>query len=195
MRFNLEITTDDVFRFLSIISIIVSIISVKYANDANKIAKEANDTSKKIAIAEIESQKSEAMLDNLKTCVINLENIRSKIDVIEKKEDLSDEDYSHEEYKKDIENLDLIYNSIRTNINRKNKFASKLEEKFNFEINRLRSNFKKIDFNANSKANNGLSKRMDSLANTGSITSLEDIFSDYEKEENDLILKELQKNK
>lgn len=36
---------------------------------------------------------------------------------------------------------------------------------------------------------------MDSLANTGSITSLEDIFSDYEKEENDLILKELQKNK
>lgn len=195
MKSNIEKIIDNVFRCLSIISIIVSIFGVKYAKDANNIAKEANDTSKKIAITGIESQKSEAKLVNLQTCVISLENIRSKIDVIEKKEDLSDEDYSHEDYKKDIENLDLIYNSIRTNINRKNKFASKLEEKFNFEIDKLRSNFKKIDFNANSKSNNGLRKRMDSLANTGSITSLEDIFSDYEKEENDLILKELQKNK
>lgn len=159
MKSNMEKIIDNVFRFLSIISIIVSIFGVKYAKDANNIAKEANDTSKKIAITGIESQKSEAKLVNLQTCVISLENIRSKIDVIEKKEDLSDEDYSHEDYKKDIENLDLIYNSIRTNINRKNKFASKLEEKFNFEIDRLRSNFKKIDFNANSKANNGLRKK------------------------------------
>lgn len=195
MRFNLEITADDVFRFLSIISIIVSIISVKYANDANKIAKEANDTSKKIAIAEIESQKSEAMLDNLKTCVINLENIRSKINIINKKKDLSSKDYSTEEYKKDIENLDLIYNSIRTNINKKNKFASKLEEKFNSEIDSLKLEINSIDFNIRSKDNGGLIKKVDRMANTGSISSLEDIFNDYKKEENDLILKELQKNK
>ena len=195
MRFNLEITTDDVFRFLSIISIIVSIISVKYANDANKIAKEANDTSKKIAIAEIESQKSEAMLDNLKTCVINLENIRSKINIINKKKDLSSKDYSNEDYKKDIENLDLIYNSIRTNLNNKNKFASKLEEKFNSKIDLLKLEINSIDFNIRSKDNGGLTKKIDRIANTGSISSLEDIFNDYKKEEKDLILKELQKNK
>lgn len=195
MKLNKEKKIDYVFRFLSIISIIVSIISVKYANDANKIAKEANNTSKKIAIAEIESQKSEAMLDNLKTCVINLENIRSKINIINKKKDLSSKDYSNEDYKKDIENLDIIFNSIRTNINTKNKFASKLEKKFNSEIDSLKSEINSIDFNIQSKDKGGLTKKIDRMANTGSISSLEDIFNDYKKEEKDLILKELQKNK
>ena len=70
MKLNKEKKIDYIFRFLSIISIIVSVISVKYANDANKIAKEANDTNKDIAIAQIESQKSEAKLDSLQNNVI-----------------------------------------------------------------------------------------------------------------------------
>ena len=178
MKLNKEKKIDYIFRFLSIISIIVSVISVKYANDANKIAKEANDTNKDIAIAQIESQKSEAKLDSLQNNVISLESIRSKIDVIEEKKDLSSKDYSREDYEKDIENLDLIYNSIRTNINKKNKFASKLEEKFNFEIDKLRLDVINIDFNINKK-NDRLTKRLDPFASTGSMPDLEDIFNDY----------------
>lgn len=193
MKLNKEKKIDYIFRFLSIISIIVSIISVKYANDANKIAKEANDTNKDIAIAQIESQKSEAKLGSLQNNVISLESIRSKINVIEEKKDLSSKDYSREDYKKDIENLDSIYNSIRTNINKKNKFASELEEKFNFEINTLRLDVINIDFNIHSKYNGGLRKKVQSLANAGSMPDLEDLFSKYEEEENKLILNKLQK--
>lgn len=193
MKLNKEKKIDYIFRFLSIISIIVSIISVKYANDANKIAKEANDTNKYIAIAQIESQKSEAKLGSLQNNVISLESIRSKINVIEEKKDLSSKDYSREDYEKDIENLDLIYNSIRTNINKKNKFASKLEKKFNFEIKSLRSEINSIDFNIHSEYNGGLRKKVQSMANTGSMPDLEDLFSKYEEEENKLILDKLQK--
>lgn len=192
MKLNKEKKIDYIFRFLSIISIIVSVISVKYANDANKIAKEANDTNKDIAIAQIESQKSEAKLDSLQNNVISLESIRSKIYVIEEKKDLSSKDYSREDYEKDIENLDFIYNSIRTNINKKNKFASKLEEKFNFEIDKLRLDVINIDFNINKK-NDRLTKRLAPFASTGSMPDLEDIFNDYEEEENKLILDKLQK--
>ncbi|OFO41642.1 hypothetical protein HMPREF3045_01100 [Anaerococcus sp. HMSC075B03] len=193
MKLNKEKKIDYIFRFLSIISIIVSVISVKYANDANKIAKEANDTNKDIAIAQIESQKSEAKLDSLQNNVISLESIRSKIDVIEEKKDLSSKDYSREDYEKDIENLDLIYNSIRTNINKKNKFASKLEEKFNSEIKLLRSEINSIDFNIHSKYNGGLRKKVQSFVNAGSMPDLEELFSKYEEEENKLILNKLQK--
>lgn len=195
MKLNKEKKIDYVFRFLSIISIIISFFGVKYANDANKIAKEANDTNKEIAITQIENQKSEAELDSLQSCVISLENIRSKINVIKKKKDLSRDDYSNKNYKKDIENLDIIFNSIRTNINKKNKFAGKLEKKFNSEIDSLRSEINNIDFNILSKENGGLIKKVDSMTNTGTIPSLEDIFNDYKEEENNLITKKLKINK
>lgn len=198
MKLNKEKKIDYVFRFLSIISIVVSILGVKYANDANKIAnyanklaKEANDTNKEIAITHIENQKSEAELDTIQSCVISLENIRSKINVINKKKDLSSVDYSNEDYKKDIENLDIIFNSIRTNINRKNKFASKLEKKFNSEIDSLRLEINNIDFNIRSREKGGLTEKMPSLPNAGSIPSLENIFNDYKEEENNLITKKL----
>lgn len=195
MKLNKEKKIDYVFRFLSIISIIISFFGVKYAKDANKIAKDANDTNKEIAITQIENQKSEAELDSLQSCVISLENIRSKINVIKKKKDLSRDDYSNKNYKKDIENLDIIFNSIRTNINKKNKFAGKLEKKFNSEIDSLRSEINNIDFNILSKEKGGLTKKVDSMAKAGSISSLEDIFNDYKEEENNLITKKLKINK
>ena len=87
----------------------------------------------------------------------------------------------------------MIYNSIRTNTNKKNKFASKLEEKFNSEIKLLRSEINSIDFNIHSKYNGGLRKKVQSFVNAGSMPDLEELFSKYEEEENKLILNKLQK--
>lgn len=67
-----------------------------------------------------------------------------------------------------------------------------MEEKFNFEIDKLRLDVINIDFNINKK-NDRLTKRLDPFASTGSMPDLEDLFSKYEEEENKLILNKLQK--
>ena len=68
-----------------------------------------------------------------------------------------------------------------------------MEEKFNSEIKLLRSEINSIDFNIHSKYNGGLRKKVQSFANAGSISDLEDLFNDYKEKENKLILNKLQK--